>query len=123
MYKRQIHHRLTDKHKIQRVEEAENLIVNLSGRTIVVDEKWLFVDPLPARPHCSSWIGPDGDRPHAPRRIISEIKFHIIVACDFRGNILFKVCDRCETINAEKYTAFLADVLPVSFIFVLLKFR
>ena len=107
---RWIPHRLTDNHKIQRVEEAQNLIVNLSGSTIVVDEKWLFADPLPARPHCSSWIGPDADHPPAPRKIISDIKFHIIVACDFRGNFLFKVFDRCETINAEKYKAFLADL-------------
>ena len=42
-----IPHRLTDNHKIQRVEEAPNLIVNLSGSIIVVNEKWLFADPLP----------------------------------------------------------------------------
>ena len=60
---RWIPHRLTDNHKIQRVEEAQNLIVNLSGNTIVVDEKWLFAYPVPARPHYSSWIGPIGGDP------------------------------------------------------------
>ena len=61
---RWIPHRLTENHKTQRVEEAQNRIVNLSGSTIVVDEKWLFADLLPARPHCSSYIGPDADHPH-----------------------------------------------------------
>ena len=60
-------HRLTDNHKMQRVEKSQNLIVNRSGSTIVVNEKWLFADPLPARPHCSSWIG------RAPKRIISHV--------------------------------------------------
>jgi [histone H3]-lysine36 N-dimethyltransferase SETMAR len=110
VYARWIPHQLTENHKTQRVEEAQHLLQNLNGYTMVVDEKWVYSDPLPCRQNNASWVAPDGDRPTIARRIISDQKFHIIVACNFRGDFRFKVFERNQTINAERYVEFLQTI-------------
>lgn len=103
---RWIPYSLTDNHKRQRVQIGNELIDSLNGNVVVVDEKWLYCRPLPPIRQVREWVGPDGDRPRLSRRIMSDKKFHIIVACNFRGNYLYHVFPPGENVNAERYVTF-----------------
>lgn len=109
-------HRLTDNQKLQRVERARQLLDELNGTVIVIDEKWLYAEPLPSKQIARQWVGPAGDCPRSTvaRRIIADKKFHIIVALNFRGDHIFHVFERHETVNAHRYVTFLNDVLPMA---------
>ena len=109
-----IPHLLTEDHRRQRVQEAEHLLQNMKGSIVVVDEKWVYCDHLPCRQNNQLWVAPDGDRPTQPRRIISDQKFHIIVACNFRGDFRFHILERNQTINAQRYVEFLESILNMA---------
>lgn len=104
-------HPLTESHKVQRVQLAQELLRNLNAYTVVVDEKWVYCEPLPPGQNNTYWVAPGGDRPTISRRIISDLKYHIIVACNFRGDFRFQVLERTETINAKRYINFLQMIL------------
>ena len=80
---------------------------------MVIDEKWLYKEPSPCRQNVRAWVGPHGDRPEVPRRIIADDKFHIIVACNFRGEHYFEILPRGQNINAERYIQFLTHLQEV----------
>ena len=107
-------HQLTDNQKIQRVERANGLLEELNGSVVVIDEKWIYANPMPSKQIARVWITPDGDRPTLARRIIADSKYHIIVACNFRGDHIFRVLERNEMINAQRYVDFLNDVIPMA---------
>lgn len=111
VHARWVPHRLTEDHKVQRVKLAQKLLRNLNIYTVVIDEKWIYSDHLPSRQDNSFWVAADGDRPTIARRTISDMKFHIIVACNFVGDFRFQVLQRNQSINAERYADFLQTIL------------
>lgn len=114
VYARWVPYTLTEMQQQQRVECAQNLLEDLNGNVIIIDEKWLYARPLPPRQHVVAWVAADGDRPRMARRIIADLKFHIIVAVTFRGDYSFSVIDRNQSINAELYVGFLQEkVIPM----------
>ena len=110
---RWIPHKLNDQQKQNRVAGAALLLREVNGGVMVIDEKWLYKSPMPARQNVRMWVSPDGDRPEIPRRIISDEKFHIIVACNFRGEHYSDVLPRGEHINADRYIQFLDQLKQV----------
>ena len=79
----------------------------------MIDEKWIYEKPLPPLQRFRSWIHPGGDRPQVARRTMADKKFHIIVACNFRGDFLFHVFQPGETVNAERYINFVDKTLQL----------
>ena len=55
---------------------------------------------------------PAGDRPTVPRRIISDMKYHIIVAINYRGECYSEILPRNNSINAHRYIQFLEALIP-----------
>ena len=104
-----IPHKLTDNHKQQRVDGAQVILRDLHPSVMVIDEKWLYARPFSSTNNVRAWIDKDGqgDRPTVPRRIVSDVKFHIIVAINFRGLCHFEILHRNETVNAVRYIEFL----------------
>ena len=96
---RRIPHKLTDVHKQQRVDGARIILRDVDPSVMVIDEKWLYSHPFPSTNNVRAWInkiGGQGDRPTIARRNISEVKFHIIVAINFRGLCHFVILRNCE---------------------------
>ena len=79
----------------------------------VIDEKWLYARPLPPLQGIRAWVDVGGDRPEVPRRIISDIKYHIIVAINFLGANYSEVVEPNETVNSQRYVLFLQNLMRV----------
>lgn len=79
----------------------------LNSSVMVIDEKWLHKEPMPALENVRMWVGPDGGSPEVPLHIISDEKFYIIVACDFRGQHHSDKLPTGEHINANRYVQLL----------------
>ena len=111
-----IPHKLTDVHKQQRVDGARIILRDVDPSVMVIDEKWLYSHPFPSTNNVRAWInkiGGQGDRPTIAHRNISEVKFHIIVANNFRGLCHFVILQRNETVNALRYIEFLKALSEV----------
>lgn len=108
-----IPHTLTDLMKQNRVTGCQTILDNINGSVMVIDEKWLYANPLPANNNIRSWVDAGGDRPTQPRRIISDQKYHILVAINFRGEHYSEVLERGQSVNAERYIAFLQNIIDV----------
>lgn len=114
LYARWVPHSLSDAQLEERVTCANRLLEDMNGNVIITDEKWLYSQPLPPRQHVRQWVDGQGDRPRLARRIISDRKFHIIVGVSFRGDYTFQVLERDQTINADRYIAFIQErVMPL----------
>lgn len=113
VHARWIPHKLSDQQKLQRLNGAAVILEQINGTVMVIDEKWLYKDPSPCRQNVRAWVGPHGDRPEVPRRIIADDKFHIIVACNFRGEHYYEILPRGQNINAERYIQFLTHLQEV----------
>lgn len=116
VYARWIPYKLSDEQKIKRVTGAQNIIDQINGGVVVIDEKWIYRDHLPPPQNVRSWQNVDysqGDRPSIPRRGMSSMKFHIIVGINFRGDHYFEVLEKDETVNSERYVAFLGSICNV----------
>jgi len=110
---RWIPHTLSDVQKLNRTDGARRILQKINGSIMVIDEKWLYKLPMPPVQNMRAWVGPAGDRPEVPRRIISDEKYLIIVACNFRGEHYFEVIPRGTGINAEVYCTFLQHMMDV----------
>ena len=111
-----IPHKLTDVHKQQRVDGARIILRDVDTSVMVIDEKWLYARPFPSTNNVRAWIdkvGGQGDRPTMARRNMSDVKFHIIVAINFRGLCHFEILQRNETVNALRYIEFLKALSEV----------
>ena len=80
VFARWVPHTLSDENKQNRVQEATNLISHFSEhdsrrRTIIVDEKWVFLRDVPPKENLRYWVDSAGDRPKIPKRTISDRKF------------------------------------------------
>lgn len=104
---RWVPHVLTDSMKIRRVDGAQVILQQIQETVVVIDEKWLYSDPLPPKENNRAWVEPGGDRPRQSRRIIADKKFHIIVAINFRGDHYFEILKQGETVKAHRYIEFL----------------
>lgn len=114
LYARWVPHTLSEAQQQQRVEGAQRVLNEMNENVIIIDEKWLFANPLPPRQQVRAWVDEAGDRPKLPRGKIADKKFHIIVAISFRGDFSFQVLPRNESINADRYVNFLEErVLPL----------
>ena len=89
---------------------GQTSLATLHGNVVVTDEKWLYASCGNNQQNCRAWVSPGGDRLHLPSHTISEKKFHIAVAMNFRGQNHFKVFERNETINSTAYVGFLAEL-------------
>lgn len=103
-------HKLSDANKQSRMNIGQTLLATLHGNVVVTDEKWLYASCGNNQQNCRAWVSPGGDRPHLPSHTISENKFHIAVAMNFRGQNHFKVFERNETIDSTAYIGFLAEI-------------
>lgn len=110
VFARWIPHKLSDRMKDQRVIGARDILQQINGSVIVIDEKWLYKTPLPPRQNVRMWVDARGDRPEVPRRIISDEKYHIIAAMNYRGEFLCEVLPRGEAINSVRYIEFLTNL-------------
>ena len=114
---RWIPHSLTDRMKQQRIRESEILLRDLMATVFVIDEKWLYQNYLPPTQHIRVWADEAGDRradrPIIVRRMMCDIKYHIIVAINFRGEFYCEVLERQETVNAARYIQFLQNLLNI----------
>jgi histone-lysine N-methyltransferase SETMAR len=104
---RWVPHKLSDHQKNMRVQGAQRILQELEGNVIVIDEKWLYAEPMLPKENLRAWVDPGGDRPRQARRIIADKKFHIIVAMNFRCDHYFEVLQPGQTINAHRYIEFL----------------
>jgi hypothetical protein len=107
MCARWIPHKLTDDMKVKRVDGAQRLLHDLHGNVMVIDEKWIYSEPMPPKQNNCAWVDPGGDGPRQPRRIIADKKFHIIVAISFRCEHYFEVLEPGQNVNAHRYVQFL----------------
>ena len=103
-------HKLRDANKQLTMIIGEILLAMLHGNIVVTDEKWLYISCGNNQQNCKAWVSPGGDYPHLQSHTISEKKFHIAVAMNFRGQNHFKVFERNETINSTTYVGFLAEL-------------
>ena len=113
VYARWVPYNLTEVHKQQRVAGARIIRETITGNVIVIDEKWLYAEPHPSQNNVRAWVDPGGDRPTLARCGMSARKFHIIVGINFRGDHYFEVLQAGESINSERYIAFLQQILAV----------
>ena len=110
---RWIPHKLSDQQKENRVNEAIQILQEINDSIVVIDEKWLYREPMPARQNVRAWVGPQGNRPELPKRIISDEKYQIIVACNFRGEHYFEILPRGKGIDATLYCNFLQSLIRI----------
>lgn len=112
VFARWVPHTLSDENKRNRVQEATNLISHFSERdsrrrTIIVDEKWVFLRDVPPKENVRYWVDSAGDRPKIPKRTISDRKFMWIMAANFSGDFFFEVLNDGGTVNGDRYVQFL----------------
>jgi len=107
---RWVPHKLSQAQMNMRVEGAQRILNELEGNVIVIDEKWLYSEPMPPKENVRAWVDPGGDRPRIARRIIADRKFHIIVAMNFRCDFCFDIVEPGQTVNAHRYVQFLEKV-------------
>jgi len=86
-----------------RVEGARRLLKDLHRNFIVIDEKWLYSEPSQSKENVRAWVDPGGNRPRLARRKITDRKWHIIVAMNFRSDYYFEVVEKGLTIYAQHY--------------------
>ena len=110
---RWVPHLLTDDMKRARVTTSEVILREINGSVMVIDEKWLYQNPLSPLNNLRSWVNVADirQRPQVPRRIISDIKYHVIVAINFRGKHYSEVLEPGETVNSERYILFLQHLI------------
>ena len=77
-----------------RVEGARRLLKDLHRNFIVIDEKWLYSEPSQSKENVRAWVDPGGNRPRLARRKITDRKWHIIVAMNFRSDYYFEVVEK-----------------------------
>lgn len=112
-----IPHLLSDNHKAQRVRCCTDMLQlfndtrNIRRYLVVTDEKYFFSSPLGNSVTRKSWVPPDGDRIEIPKRMSVDKKFLALVAVNFAGLSHFKILPRYETVDSEKYVAFLEEVI------------
>ena len=81
--------------KIRRVDGAQVILQRIQENMIVIDEKWLYSDPLSSKNN-QAWVESGGDRPRQSQIIITDKKVHIIVAINFPGDQCFEILNQGE---------------------------
>lgn len=112
VFARWVPHTLSAENKQNRVQEATNLLAHFSereshSRTIIVDEKWVFLRDVPPKENLRFGVDSAGDRPKIPKRTISDRKFMWIMAANFSGDFFFEVLHNGGTVNGVRYLQFL----------------
>ena len=69
--------------------------------------------PHPNQHNVRAWEESARDRPKLPRTKTSLKKFHIIVGLTFRAQHYFEVLNAGESVNSERYVAFLQNILQL----------
>jgi transposase len=113
VFARWVPHKLTQNQMYMRVEGAERILNEINGSIVVIDEKWLYAEPMPPKENVRAWVDAGGDRPRQPRRIIADKKFHIIVSMNYRGEYYYEVLPRGIAINAHRYIQFLDNMKEI----------
>ena len=116
-------HTLSDANKAIRVERCENLLICLESRLaksnlVTIDEKFFYQRKLQPKHNIGSWLSAEDIINAAGDQIVEqtavrspmEAKWLVIVAVSQRGYHYFKILNRNETLNAEKYTAFMIEL-------------
>lgn len=116
VFARWVPHTLSDKNKENRVQEATNLLAHFSEReshkrTIIIDEKWVFLRDVPPKENLRFGVDSAGDRPKIPKRTISDKKFMWIMAANFSGDVFFEVLHEGGTVNGNRYLQFLEKAI------------
>lgn len=104
---------LTESQKLQRVNGAQQILREMNGNVLVIDEKFLYGKPHPPQQNVRSWGDSSADRPTLIRLGMSAKKFHIIVGINFRGDHHFEVLEAGENVNSERYILFLKKIMDV----------
>ena len=55
---RWVPHKLNDNQKQQRADGAQRLLDDLYGTVVVIDEKWLYANPMPPKKMNRAWTDP-----------------------------------------------------------------
>ena len=111
-------HALTVEQKQQRVSMAKEWLrvfsefneVDLLNQIVIVDEKYFFHRTLGRKLSNHAWCIGEEDRPRVPRRVMHDQKSHVIVASSFCGRYHLEVMEKGQTVNSEKFMAFLQDM-------------
>ena len=61
VFARWVPHKLTEPMKQNRIEGGEVILKDLHGNVMVIDEKWLYSEPMPPKESHRAWIDPGGD--------------------------------------------------------------
>ena len=92
---------------------AQQILNDISGNVVVIDEKWLYAKPHPNQHNVRAWGDSARDRPKLPRTTMSVKKFHIIIGVTFRAQNYYEVLNAGETVNSQRYVAFLQNILQL----------
>jgi urease accessory protein UreH len=108
-------HKLTDDQKTARVTLCKEMLQTLKkrgsmARTVVIDEKIVYHDPVNNKEINAAWISPNDDQPVVYRRTQFSPKTMVVAAMSFTGKVHVKLVKKGETINSDAYITFLREV-------------
>lgn len=114
LHGRWVPHRLTEAHKLQRIEEAGTILAMLNRRIahrlVVTDEKWIYLRDCVPTSKQHFYVDGAGDRPQVVKRSTMDKKVMVIMASNFHGNAYFELL-REGTMDGERYKLFLNSML------------
>ena len=108
---RWVPHKLSSYQKDLRIEGARRILQELHESVFVIDEKWIYCEPILPKENIRAWVDHGGPRPQQRRRNIADKKWHIIVAMNFRGSHYFEMMHQNTPINAHRYVEFLQNLM------------
>lgn len=108
-------HKLTEDQKAQRVTFCKAMLQTLKKRgsmakTVVIDEKIVYHDPVNNKDINAGWIHPNDDQPVVYRRTQFSPKTMVLAAMTFTGKVHVNHVKKGETINSNAYIKFLQEV-------------
>lgn len=111
-------HTLTERNKAVRVEHCQNLKESFQSRLcksnlVTIDEKFFYCRKLKPKNKIGSWITAEGDQQVMQTAIRStmEVKYLVIISVSQRGKHFFKILQRNETLDSDKYMQFLREMI------------
>ena len=110
-------HSLTNVNKQRRVECCQEMQIVLSRRnanhkTIVIDEKWVYLVDVATKENIRIWVNSASDRSMVPKRTISSKNVLVIVASNFNKSLYYtEILHDGGTVNAERYLTFLQNMI------------
>ena len=93
--------------------DADNFIErNANHKTIIIDEKLVYLVDVAPKENIRAWVDSAGDRPMVSKRTFSSKKVSVIVASNFNNSLYYvEILHDGGTVNAEKYLKFLQNMI------------